>query len=268
MRDKSLRALLALFAAALPIAAIAQNSAQNAAALRADTLRAEPFADAKPVVEVPAGGRLQLIERKGTWANADYQGRRGWMRALNLKAEGAAAIKAEGVLALQTGRAAQGGGVAVPLAVRSARPPRHAQMLLEEVFEHRDASRALNFSARSAASGEVEFALDSPRAGFAHVFAVDASGRVLRCLYPNAANPDNELAAGRTLSVSGVRIDPAERTQTRFLAVVADAPLDLMFDDKEPDGDFFKLTVNENNRARIGAALAAGIYSARTAGLR
>ena len=138
--------------ACLPATVIAQSAARNAAAaatgaavLRADTLRAEPYADAKAVVEVPAGGKLQLLERKGTWANAEYQGRRGWLRALNLKADGAAAIKAEGVLALQTGRAAQGGGVAVPLAVRSARPPRHAAILLDDLYERRDASRALNF---------------------------------------------------------------------------------------------------------------------------
>lgn len=258
-----LLALLAVCAAWVPLAAFAQN----AAVLRADTLRAEPYADAKPVAEVPAGAKLRLIERKGTWANAEYQGRRGWMRALNLKADGAAAIKAEGVLALQTGRAAQGGGVAVPLAVRAARPPRHAQMLLEDVFEHRDASRALNFSARLAAPGELELALDSPRAGFAHVFAVDSTGRVLRCLFPSASNPDNEIAAARALTIAGVRLDPAEKGTVRLLALVADAPPDLMFEDKESDGPYFRLTVTEENRPRIAQALAAGVYSARTSSL-
>ena len=123
------RWLLALVTGCLPVAVIAQgaaqNAAQSAAVLRADTLRAEPFADAKAVAEVPAGGKLQLLERKGTWANAEYQGRRGWLRALNIKSDSAAPVRSEGVLALQTGRAAQGGGVAVPLAVRSGRPPRH-----------------------------------------------------------------------------------------------------------------------------------------------
>ena len=255
--------LLALFAPAFSCAVLAQG----ATVLRAETLRAEPYADAKAVIEVPAGGKLRLLERKGTWANADYQGRRGWMRALNLKADSAAAIKAEGVLALQTGRAAQGGGVAVPLAVRSARPPRHAQMLLEDVFERRDASRALNFSARLAAAGEFGFALDSPRAGYAHVFAVDSLGRVLRCLFPSVANPDNEIAAARVVSIAGVRVDAAERGPLRLLALVADAPLDLVFEDKEPEGPYFRLAVTEESRARIAQALSAGAYSARIATL-
>ena len=82
------RWLLALVTGCLPVAVIAQgaaqNAAQSAAVLRADTLRAEPFADAKAVAEVPAGGKLQLLERKGTWANAEYQGRRGWLEKRDL----------------------------------------------------------------------------------------------------------------------------------------------------------------------------------------
>ena len=266
------RLLLLLITACLPAAVIAQNVTQNAAVpalgaavLRADTLRAEPYADAKAVIEVPAGGKLQLLERKGTWANAEYQGRRGWLRALNLKADGAVPIKAEGVLSQQTGRAAQGGGVAVPLAVRSARPPRHAALLLDDLYDRRDASRALNFSARIAASGEIEFSLDSPRPGFAHVFSVDPAGRVLRCLYPNAASPDHDIAAGRALSFSTARADAGDRGAIRLLALVSDAPLELMLDEKEAEGAYFRLAVTEDNRPRLAQAIAIGVFAARGA---
>ena len=263
------RWLLALILAGLPAAVIAQGAVQgsvnSAAVLRADTLRAEPFADAKAVAEVPAGGKLQLLERKGTWANAEYQGRRGWLRALNIKSDSAAPVRAEGVLALQTGRAAQGGGVAVPLAVRSGRPPRHAALLFDDLYDRRDASRALNFSARIAASGEIEFSLDSPRAGFAHVFSVDSTGRVLRCLFPNAANPDNEIAAGRALSFSTARADAGERGAIRLLALVSDAPLELMLEEKEAEGAYFRLAVTEENRPRIAQTLGAGAFAARGA---
>lgn len=257
------RWLLALILACGPAVVIAQG----ASVLRADTLRAEPYADAKAVAEVPAGAKLQLLERKGTWANAEYQGRRGWMRALNLKADGAAAIRTDGVLALQTGRAAQGGGVAVPLAVRSARPPRHAALLLDELYDRRDASRALNFSARIAAPGEIEFSIDSPRPGFAQVFAVDPAGRVLRCLFPNATSPDNEIAAGRALGFSTARADAGDRGALRLLALVSDAPLELMLDEKEAEGAYFRLTVTEDNRARLAQAIGTGVFAARGATL-
>lgn len=258
------RILWALVAAWLPLAAWSQAASPGATVLRADTLRVEPFADARPVAELPAGARLQLLERKGTWANAEYQGRRGWLRALNLRAEGAAALRTEGVLALQTGRAAQG-GVAVPLAVRSGRPPRHALQLLDEVFERRDASRALNATGGYSAAGEIELSLDSPRAGHAQVFAVDAAGRVLRCLFPNANQPEDDIAAGRVLSLTLPRPDPADRGAIRLLAVVSDAPPDLVFEDKEPDGAYFRVAVTEDGRARIGQALAGALGNGRFA---
>jgi len=155
--------------------------------------------------------------------------------------------------------------VAVPLAVRSGRPPRHAALLLDDLHDRRDASRALNFTAKTGSSGEIEFSLDSPRAGFAHVFSVDPAGRVLRCLFPNAANADNEIAAGRALVFNAARADAGDRGAVRLLAVVSDAPLELMLEDKEAEGAYFRVAVTEDNRPRIAQALGAGAFAARGA---
>lgn len=241
--------------------------AQSATLLRTDSLRAEPYSDSRAVAEVPLGGKLQVIERKGTWANAEYRGQRGWLRALNLRAEDAIAIKPEGVLALQTGRAAQG-GVAIPLAIRSARVPRHALVLLDDILRKRDTAQPIDFSARFGNAGDLELELESPRAGYAYIFAVDSHGRVLRCLFPNALGPDNELAARRALPLPGTgwRIESGTQPgEMRLLALVAAEPLDLFFDGKQPDGPFFKVEVGEENHARLEAALTRGSYAAAAA---
>src|SRR5437879_2718230 len=96
--------------------------AQTAVLLRADTLRAEPYADAAPVSPAAAGDAVRVLERRGSWSYVEAGGGKGWLRALNLRSEGAAALKREGVLAIETGRKAQG-GVSVPLAVRSVKVP-------------------------------------------------------------------------------------------------------------------------------------------------
>src|SRR3974390_2403589 len=91
--------------------------AQDAVLMRADTLRAEPYADAQAVAQAAAGDSLRVVEQKGTWSRVESNGHRGWVRGLNLRLSGALPVKAEGVAALQTGRQAKG-GIAVPLAMR------------------------------------------------------------------------------------------------------------------------------------------------------
>ena len=86
---------------------------QNATLLRADTLRAEPFSDARPVAQAVAGETVRLLERKGTWASVEAKSERGWVRLLNLKTD-TAPQKTESALALNTGREAHG-GTAIPL---------------------------------------------------------------------------------------------------------------------------------------------------------
>jgi hypothetical protein len=256
-----MRTLIAIFVALCAGHALAQS----ATLLRADTLRAEPFADAAPVVQAAAGDAVRMLERRGTWSQVEAAGKRGWVRGLNLRPEGTAGLKREGVLALETGRQAQG-GVAVPLAIRNVQIPGPAARLLEDIQEGRDRARAIKLSARRAADGALSVELQSPRAGYAYVFMAPNAGDSLQCVFPNAVQPDNEVSAGKpvTLPSAGWRL--AHEGAARVVAVVTDAPLDLLIADKQADGPLFKLSVSAENRESLGKALAgSAAYGAASA---
>lgn len=94
---------------------------------------------------------------------------------------------------------------------------------------------------------------------------------MLRCLYPNALSPDNELAAKQPLSLAaaGWRIDAGAQTgEVRLLALVTAEPLDLMYENKQPDGPFFRIEVGEENLARLEALLTHGSYAAASTTLK
>jgi hypothetical protein len=252
---------------AVLLLAAAPVFAQSAVLLRADTVRAEPFADAAAVAQAVAGDAVRVIERKGTWSRVEAAGKKGWLRALNLRPEGQAGLKREGVLALETGRQAQG-GVSVPLAIRNVPIPGLAARLLDDVYESREKPRAVALSARRAADGTLALDVRSPRPGYAYVFMAANAGDTLQCLFPNAVEPDNDVAAGKplVLPAGGWRVAP--EGPVRLLAVVTDAPLDLVIEGKQAEGPLFKLAVTAENHDALAAALSGGAgYGAARAAL-
>jgi hypothetical protein len=229
-------------------------------------LRAEPFADAGAVAQAAAGDGVRVVERKGTWSMVEANGKRGWVRALNLKPEGTTGVRREGVLALETGRQAQG-GVSVPLAVRGAPLPGAAAKLLAEIYEGRETSRTLRLSAKREADGSLTMELQpGSNRGYAYVFLAGVGGGDLQCLFPNAAQPDNEIAPGKTLALPAGGWQVSPDGAARLLAVVSDAPFDLMLPDKQVDGPLFHVTVSDSNRAALALALSGGrSYAAASA---
>jgi len=250
-----------LFFIALVLAA-GPSWAQNAVLVRADTLRAEPFADAGTVASVSAGENLRIVEQKGTWSLVELGSKRGWVRALNLKTAGAAPIKAEGVAALQTGRQAQG-GISVPLAVRSLSIGGQAGQLFKQLADRRDVARPVRVSAGQSTDGSLRVSVDANGAGYAYVFSANDAGDSLQCLYPNAAQPDNEYAPGKPLSIAAAG---PMREGVRILAIVTDRPLDLALPDKEADGPLFRVPVSAANRGQLAAALSGGCAGPNCAG--
>jgi hypothetical protein len=238
--------------ALLSLCAAAQAFAQSATLLRADALRAEPFADARAEAQVAAGDMVRIVERKGTWSLVEGAGKRGWVRGLNLKTDGAA-IKREGVLALETGRQAQG-GVVVPLAIRQVSVPGSAARLIEDLFDGRDKPRAVRLGAKRAGDGSLTMDVVSPRAGYAYVFMATNAGDALQCLFPNTLQPDNDVAAGKVLALPAGGWKGPEGP-VRLLAIVTDAPLDLAIADKQADGPLFRLSVGAANRDALASAL-------------
>ncbi len=95
----------------LPCIAIA---ADMGTALKNDTLRAEPFADAKTTGNIKRGESIQIVSKQGAWLKISSNKKTGWVRILSVKRGGAstASSSASDVLNVASGRAGTGNVVA------------------------------------------------------------------------------------------------------------------------------------------------------------
>lgn len=94
----------------LPLLSLA---AETGSALKADVIRAEPYADAKKTGAVVRGEQLQILGKKGAWLNVKTAKVNGWVRLLSVKrgtAGGGDQVK--GMLDVASGRAGTGKVVA------------------------------------------------------------------------------------------------------------------------------------------------------------
>ncbi len=81
--------------------------------IKADTLRAEPFGDAKAVVTLATGVKVDILQKNGGWLQVKSAKGKGWVRMLSVRrATAAKPSGATGVLALASGRAGTGKVVA------------------------------------------------------------------------------------------------------------------------------------------------------------
>jgi hypothetical protein len=87
---------------------------ESGAALKTDSLRAEPYADAKEVAALTAGDRVEILKKNGGWLQVKSARGSGWVRMLSIRRGEARKGPAEaaGVLALASGRAGTGKVVA------------------------------------------------------------------------------------------------------------------------------------------------------------
>ncbi len=88
--------------------------AETGTLVKSDTLRAEPFGDAKTVMALSAGAKVNILKKDGGWLQVKSGKKTGWVRMLSVRT-GAAAAKpgaAAGVLSLASGRAGTGKVVA------------------------------------------------------------------------------------------------------------------------------------------------------------
>lgn len=100
-------------AAALALAAWwSPAAAQEAAtALKADEIRAEPFADARVVGALKKGDTVTLLRRQGGWAEVKAGPASGWVRVLSVRKGGTASNQGADIAAvagIATGRAGTG----------------------------------------------------------------------------------------------------------------------------------------------------------------
>jgi Caspase domain/Domain of unknown function (DUF4384) len=102
---KSVGCLAAVLALLYSLPALAEQ----ALVLRTETLRIEPFADAKAVSEIGKNARVEVIKKQGAWTLIGASGKQGWVRSLSLRNDTpVVAPVQEGVLALESGRSGHG----------------------------------------------------------------------------------------------------------------------------------------------------------------
>lgn len=84
-------------------------AAETGSALKNDTLRKEPYADAKATGSFTRGESLEILKKQGAWLEVKTKKSSGWVRLLSVK-RGAATSgnQAAGVLAVASGRAGTG----------------------------------------------------------------------------------------------------------------------------------------------------------------
>lgn len=85
------------------------TAAETGSALKNDSLRAEPYADAKISGSLNRGESLNILQKKGAWLQVKTKKSSGWVRLLSVK-RGAASTssKTAGLQTLASGRAGTG----------------------------------------------------------------------------------------------------------------------------------------------------------------
>ena len=102
--------LMALIVLFLPLMSLA---AETGSAIKADVIRAEPYADAKKTGDFKRGEKLQILDKKGAWLKVKTAKTGGWVRLLSVKrGAGGSGNQLAGVLDVASGRAGTGKVVA------------------------------------------------------------------------------------------------------------------------------------------------------------
>jgi len=84
-------------------------AAETGSALKNDSMRLEPFADAKVAGSFNRGDSLEILKKQGAWLQVKTKKTTGWVRLLSVKrSSSSAGNQAAGVLAAASGRAGTG----------------------------------------------------------------------------------------------------------------------------------------------------------------
>lgn len=106
------RPYILLLSLMLPIVSLA---AEKGTTLKADTLRTQPFSDAKTAGSLSRGESVDILGKQGAWLQIKTARSTGWVRLLSVKrgtSGTSAAGQATGALSVASGRAGTGQVVA------------------------------------------------------------------------------------------------------------------------------------------------------------
>ena len=93
-----------LIGLAAPISALAGEAGT---AIKADVIRAEPFADAKTAGNLNKNDAVDILGKKGAWLQVKSKSASGWVRILSVK-RGGASSSASSIADIASGRASTG----------------------------------------------------------------------------------------------------------------------------------------------------------------
>lgn len=84
-------------------------AAETGSALKNDSLRFEPYADAKVTDSFNRGDSLEILKKQGAWLQIKTKKSTGWVRLLSVKrGSSASGSQTSGILAAASGRAGTG----------------------------------------------------------------------------------------------------------------------------------------------------------------
>jgi len=84
-------------------------AAETGSALKDDSMRFEPFADAKVTGSFNRGDSLEILKKQGAWLQVKTKNNTGWVRLLSVKrGSSTSGSQTAGVLAVASGRAGTG----------------------------------------------------------------------------------------------------------------------------------------------------------------
>ena len=72
----------------LSIAALAYAAVERGVALKADSIKSQPFQDAGAVGDLKKGDSVQIVSKKGGWLQIKAPSGSGWVRMLSVKRYG------------------------------------------------------------------------------------------------------------------------------------------------------------------------------------
>jgi len=84
------------------------NATEAGSALKSDTLRAEPYSDAKISGNLTKNESLQILTKKGPWLQVQTKTSKGWVRLLSVKRASSNSGSLKGAMDVASGRAGTG----------------------------------------------------------------------------------------------------------------------------------------------------------------
>lgn len=133
-------------------------AAESGTALKNDTLRREPYADAAATGTLARGAKVDILEKKGAWLKVKASKASGWVRLLSVRRGAAGSSnEAAGVLGLASGRSGTGQVVSTT-GVRglSEEELKHAKFNEDEIKRLEAASIDAAQAQQFAASGKLQ----------------------------------------------------------------------------------------------------------------